>query len=377
MEIPQIKAIDFNALIKITLSGNGREEGKPTVVKGEPCVCFEKISDKKAFHENVPVCKIEEFLGKKIEEYGSLTVITEGKTYRFRITKKKKLLFDAFNNTLSKKSGEKNRTLSLDIPPLYELGITTSDGKLISGMCDKFVQADRFADFVVKAVEKLEKSRKENGESKRVKIVDAGCGKAYLSLAVYHHLKYVMKKDVDLLGIDLKKDVIEKLNEVTAKYGYDTARFVCADLKTVEFENTDILISLHACDVATDYALYGAVKNGVPVILSAPCCQQELCASMKTPLKALEKYGLIKERAAALFTDALRAEILTALGYKTRVTEFVGAHNTPKNILIIAEKSPFFRKINREALENCEKTINFLGADITLYRLALSLLDEI
>ena len=364
-----LKTINFEDLIKITLSGNDRrEEGRPVKIKGNPCVCFEKIIDKKAFHENVSVGEIDDFLENKIEEYGNLTVITEGKTYRFRITKKKKLLFDSFNNTSQKKSGEKNHTLSLDIPPLYELGVTTLDGKLISGMRDKYVQADRFADFIVKAVEKLEKNDK-----KSIEIVDAGCGKAYLSLAVYHHLKYVLKKNVRLKGIDLKKDVIDKLNEVAKKYGYDTVEFICADLKDAEMKNADILISLHACDVATDYAIYGAVKNGVPVILSAPCCQQELCANMKTPLKTLEKYGLIKERAAALFTDALRAEILSALGYKTRITEFVGAHNTPKNMLIIAEKSPFSRKINGESLENCKKTVEFLGSEITLYKLVSGL----
>ncbi len=370
MELNQINAIDFGTLKKIIISGNGREEGKPVSVKGEPCVCFERIENKKAFHENVPIKNIGEFLGKKIERYGNLTVITAGKTYRFRVTKKKKLLFDSFNNTEQTDGGEKNHTLSLDIPPLYDMGVTTKDGKLISGMRDKFVQADRFAEFVVKAVLRLEeKEAYKDKENKIIKIVDAGCGKAYLSLAVYHYLKYVLKKNVRLVGIDLKKDVIDGLNGVVKKYGYDTAEFICADLKEVNLENTDILISLHACDVATDYALYGAVKNDVSVILSAPCCQQELCAEMKTPLKTLEKYGLIKERSAALFTDALRAEILSALSYKTRITEFVGAHNTPKNMLIIAEKQPFSQKISEESVKNCKKAVEFLGAEITLYKL--------
>ena len=371
MIIPQIKTIDFENLIKIVLSGKDeREEGLPATVKGEACVCFEKIIDKKAFHENVPLKNIEEFLQNKIEQYGNLTVITEGKTYRFRITKKKKLLFDSFNNTLEKKSGEKNRTLSLDIPPLYELGVTSKDGKLISGMRDKFVQADRFAEFVVKAVEKLEKAEGAEGKAPiPKKIVDAGCGKAYLSLAVYHHLKYNLKKDVELLGIDLKEDVIKDLNKVAEKYGYDTAEFICADLKEANLKGTDVLISLHACDVATDYVLYGAIKNDVPVILSAPCCQQELNAKIKTPLRSVGKYGLIKERVSALFTDMLRCEILSAFGYKTRVTEFVGAHNTPKNMLIIAEKQPLDEKIKKEAIENINSLIEFLGADITLYKM--------
>lgn len=378
MELTQIKAIDFDGLIKIVLSGNGREDGKPATVKGEQCVRFEKTVGKQAFHENVPVKNIAEYLGKKIDEYGNLTVITQGKTYRFRITKKKKLLFDSFNNTEEKCGGEKNHTLSLDIPPLCDMGVTTKDGKLISGMRDKFVQADRFADFVVKAVLRLEaKGLYKDKQNKVIRIADAGCGKAYLSLAVYHHLKYVLKKNVSLVGIDLKREVINNLNEVVKKYGYDTAEFICADLKDADLKDADILISLHACDVATDYALFGAVENGVSVILSAPCCQQELCAEMKTPLRSLEKYGLIKERAAALFTDALRAEILSALGYKTRITEFVGAHNTPKNMLIIAEKQPFSRKMSEDSLKNCEKTVEFLGAEITLYKLLKDKLAKI
>ena len=365
MKLPQIKSVDKNNIVKITLSGNGREDGKIITVKGEKCVCFEKTENKKAFHENVPLKNLEEALERKIEKYGNLTVFTYGRTYSFKISKKKKLLFNSFNNTLCADDTEKKHTLPLSVPPLYELGVTTKDGKLISGMRDKYVQIDRFAEFIVKAVEKLEK---QSG-GKIINIADAGCGKAYLSLAVYHCLKYDLNKNVSLKGIDLKEDVIKELNSVAEKYGYDGAEFFCEDLKTASLKNTDILISLHACDTATDYALYSAVKNDVPVILCAPCCQQEVCAEMKTPIALIEKYGLIKERFAALFTDALRAEILSALGYKTRITEFVGAHNTPKNMMIIAEKGEFSGQIREKARKNCENAIKFLGTENTLYRL--------
>ena len=169
-------------------------------------------------------------------------------------------------------------------------------------------------------------------------ILDMGCGKSYLTFAMYYYFNVRKGKNVTIKGLDLKRDVVEHCNELALKFGFDNLKFYCMDIAdTKEDEKIDMMITLHACDTATDHALYHAVKHGCRVIMSVPCCQHELNETIASDeLDIIMKHGILKERFAAIMTDAFRAEMLEIFGYKTDVMEFIDMEHTPKNLLIRA-----------------------------------------
>lgn len=249
------------------------------------------------------------------------------------------------------------------VPPLIDMGIFTNEGKIVRSMSDKFRQINRFLEIIDDAVEAC--------GFDSLTIVDFGCGKAYLTFILYYYLTYVKKIKVTMIGLDLKADVIADCNRAAEKYGYTDLHFEVGDIsRYTANEPIDMVITLHACDTATDYALYNAVKWGSRVILSVPCCQHELNAQIKSDeFSLLTKYGIIKERFAALATDALRASLLEHEGYKTQVLEFVDLSHTPKNLLIRAIKTNVSAKKKQHSLNEAESFINSFSADPTLYRL--------
>lgn len=240
---------------------------------------------------------------------------------------------------------------------LVDLGVMTTDGKIVKARYDKFRQINRFLEFIEDVLWKLPKDRE-------ITIVDFGCGKSYLTFAIYHYLKELKGYDVRILGLDLKEDVINHCNRLAAKYGYEKLHFHQGDIADCDFkDHVDMVVSLHACDTATDYALLKAVSWGASVILTAPCCQHELNGQMKNDiLHPVLSYGVIKERMAALFTDGLRAGLLEEQGYETQVLEFVDMDHTPKNLLIRAVKSVKRRGESKE-LRAC---MEFLQVSPTL-----------
>ncbi len=249
------------------------------------------------------------------------------------------------------------------VPPLVDMGIFTKDGKIVKSMGDKFRQISRFLEIVDDAVEAC-------GFDK-IRVVDFGCGKAYLTFILYYYLTYVKKIKAHMTGLDLKIDVVRKCNEAAEKYGYENLHFEVGDISVYESdEPVDMVITLHACDTATDYALYHAVNWNSRVILSVPCCQHELNGQIESDeLSIFTKYGLLKERFAALATDAVRASLLEYKGYKTQVLEFVDFSHTPKNVLIRAVKSNIPTKKKEKSLREVESLIQEFHADPTLYRL--------
>jgi SAM-dependent methyltransferase len=246
---------------------------------------------------------------------------------------------------------------------LVDLGVMTLEGKIIKSKYDKFKQINRFLEFVEDILPFLEKDRE-------LTIIDFGCGKSYLTFAMYYYLKELKGYPIRIIGLDLKRKVIEDCNQLAVRYGYDKLTFLEGDIASYEGAGKiDMVVTLHACDTATDYALHKAVLWDADVILSVPCCQHELNSQISNDiLNPVLHYGLVKERIAALATDALRAEILELVGYKTQILEFVDMEHTPKNILIRAVKRPgaAMQKDRLSAYEECR---SFLGVEPALYKL--------
>ena len=216
---------------------------------------------------------------------------------------------------------------------LVGLGVQTPDGRVTKARFDKFRQINRYLEFIEDVMDELPKDR-------TIRIIDFGCGKSYLTFAMYYYLHELQHRDIWVTGLDLKTEVIKHCNELAEKLGYDCLKFERGDISTYEGTDVaDMVVTLHACDLATDYALDKAVKWGARVILAVPCCQHELNRQIQCDdLKPVLKYGIIKERMSALITDALRADLLEQQGYETQILEFIDMEHTPKNLLIRAVK---------------------------------------
>lgn len=248
-------------------------------------------------------------------------------------------------------------------PFLVDLGIMTPEGKIVNAKYDKFKQINRYLEFIEDILPSLPKN-------KELRIIDFGCGKSYLTFATYYYLSEMKGYCVNIIGLDLKEDVIRHCNELRKSYGYDKLMFMRGDIANYSQEDpVDMVITLHACDTATDHAIAKAVAWGAKVILTVPCCQHELNRQIEVEvLEPILKYGLIKERMAALITDGLRARLLEEFGYRVQVMEFIDIEHTPKNILIRAVKE-MDAKPGESTMESYEKLKEFLSVDPTLYKL--------
>ena len=237
------------------------------------------------------------------------------------------------------------------VPFLVDLGVQTKEGKVITSRYDKFRQINRFLEFIRDILPKLPKDRE-------ITILDFGCGKSYLTFAMYYYLRELEGFDVNIIGLDLKEDVIRHCSELARSYGYDKLHFYQGDIAGYEgVSSVDMVVTLHACDTATDFALAKAVEWGAQVILSVPCCQHELNRQIRNEtLQPIMRYGILKERMAALITDGLRAELLESKGYDTQLLEFIDMEHTPKNILIRAVKTG--KKKSRDSFADSMKALH-------------------
>lgn len=250
----------------------------------------------------------------------------------------------------------------IPVPFLVDLGVMTKDGRVVNARYDKFRQINRFLEFIEDILPKLDRSRESV-------ILDFGCGKSYLTFAMYYYFRELRGYPVRIIGLDLKEDVIEKCSRLAKQYGYDRLSFSTGDIASYEgVSQVDMVVTLHACDTATDYALEKAVRWGAKVILSVPCCQHELNGQMESELfEPVFHYGIIKERMAALYTDALRAQTLEALGYRVQILEFIDMEHTPKNLLIRA----VFQGKKKDNKKELEQIMKELHVSPTLYRLLM------
>lgn len=252
---------------------------------------------------------------------------------------------------------------------LIGLGVQTAEGKIVRSKYDKFRQINRYLEFVEDVYGYLPADR-------TVRIIDFGCGKSYLTFALYYYLHELKKRDVRITGLDLKKDVIDHCNQLARKYGYENLKFETGNISTYEGEEkADMVVSLHACNTATDFALEKAIRWGAGVILAVPCCQHELNEQIQyPPLEPAFRYGIIRERMAALLTDAIRADLLEEQGYDTQIMEFIDIENTPKNLLIRAVR----RKNPKDAgtAEKEKKAVSKMISEMHIHPTLQVLLEE-
>lgn len=299
-----------------------------------------------------------------ISKKGKVTVMNKGNKPD-GIVKNQLMESDDFPQELSHNKKKKYILQeNVALPFLIDLGVMNKDGAIIKAKSDKFRQINRFLEYVEDILPHLDKG-------KELTILDFGCGKSYLTFALYYYLRVLKEYQINIIGLDLKTDVIKHCNELAKQYGYDRLHFFVGDIASyTECTSVDMVVTLHACDTATDHALYKAVNWGAKVILSVPCCQHELNQQIKsTTLKPILKYGIVKERMAALITDALRAELLEQQGYRVQLLEFIDMEHTPKNILIraVLKDSPQKEvKFTNGELESC---MEFLGVNPCLLKL--------
>ena len=355
--------IDF---IQAILSNPRSKEGilkvkvRPVEVKGMLLFQCESFTKTQAFHENLAAEAAVERLMEYMQELKQAQISTREMDYTVLISKKGKV-------TIQKKkakgcvkcadfSHNRSKRYILEegifVPFLHDLGVMTQDGKIVRTKFDKFRQINRFLEFIEDILPELDKDRE-------ITILDFGCGKSYLTFAMYYYLHELKKYDIRIIGLDLKKEVIAHCSELGKKYGYEKLTFLEGDIADYEGVNAvDMVVTLHACDTATDYALAKAIGWNAKVILSVPCCQHELNSQLRNEIiSPITEYGLLKERFAALVTDGLRAKYLESAGYETQVLEFIDMEHTPKNILLRAVK---MGKPNKASLEKAKKCEEFL-----------------
>lgn len=368
-----------NDIVKAVISkpaDKNCEYKKITIAKMNNSYQLAKYTEKQVFHENITSEKIAERCIELIDNaYLQFNAWSESKEFSIMITKKGKVFYKAKNTTNqpSAAPAEHNRQKQYIlqegtvIEPLVDMGIFTKEGKVVKAMYDKYKQINRLIEIIDDSVKQK--------DYKTLNIIDFGCGKSYLTFIVYYYLTEIKGIDATIIGLDLKKDVIEKCNKAAEKYGYKNLHFELGDINGYKCPfNVDMVITLHACDTATDFALYNAINWGAKMIFSVPCCQHELNSQIKTEnLSVLTRYGIIQERFSALLTDSIRGNLLEYCGYKTQLLEFIDFAHTPKNILIRAVLKDSQTKLSKEkALNEVKSAMNEFNVEPTLYKLIFS-----
>lgn len=346
---------------------------KVVLLKKEGYYQAEQYTAKQVFHKNLTAeelsAYLEELMGQEFLQLNTWGVSWE---YNLSISKKGKWLLgkakvkgDQAPPALESHNRKKNYILpeGTVIEPLVDMGIFTKSGQVVRSMYDKYRQINRFIEIVDDAL--------KDREWETLRVIDFGCGKSYLTFILYYYFTEIKKIKVSMTGLDLKEDVIRNCNLAAEKYGYQNLKFQLGDINGYQTDDpVDMVVTLHACDTATDYALYNAINWNASMIFSVPCCQHELNGQMESEeLSLLTKYGIIKERTAALMTDAIRGNLLEANGYQTQILEFIDMSHTPKNLLIRALRKNTPEKKREQSLAEARRLMEAFHFNPTLYRL--------
>ncbi|EQK37271.1 class I SAM-dependent methyltransferase [Paraclostridium bifermentans] len=374
----KIKEITNEKLLKVVISNKLNKDVKYNKINIElkeknnkEYYQIEKYTDKQVFHENIELEMIETKLFEMtFENYKQVAAWSENTNYDLKISKKGKVFLGkkkSSNENLVNKSHNREKNYILKegmlIQPLIDLGVFTQEGKVVKSKYDKYKQINRFIEIIDDEIKK--------NDYKELTILDFGCGKSYLTFVLYYYFVEIKKINVKMIGLDLKADVIKKCNDIAQKYNYQNLKFELGDINGYKYtDNVDMVITLHACDTATDYALYNAVKWNTKMIFSVPCCQHEFNEQINSDeFSILTKYGIIKERVSALMTDAVRGNLLEALGYKTQILEFIDIAHSPKNILIRASKGSISQEKKERAMKEVDNLIKEFNLNPTLLKL--------
>lgn len=335
-------------LIQAVLSAGRKADGpskvkiRPVKLKDQICYQASALEGTKVFHKNYDREQMLAYLEAELSgNFGQLQcqgalmdgVVLVSKKGKMTIKEKHHAVRENVQIQAHNRVKQYILKEGIPVPFLTDLGVMTEKGKIITSRYDKFRQINRFLEFIEDILPRLAKDRE-------VTILDFGCGKSYLTFAMYYYLKELKGYDVNIIGLDLKTDVIEKCNGLARKYGYEKLHFYQGDIADYEgVSAVDMVVTLYACDTATDFALAKAVEWGAQVILSVPCCQHEVNKQIRNELlEPVLHYGILKERMSALITDAVRANLLESKGYETQILEFIDMEHTPKNLLIRAVK---------------------------------------
>ena len=348
-------------LAKIIISNPRKKDGvrkveiRPVLLRGELMFQAGEYTEKQVQHYNLTADEVYEKTAVWMNEMKQLEALHPVGRMHVLISKKGKMTVKRNQSGCSLPTSDLSHNRkkkyildpSVQVPFLVDLGVQTKEGKVVQSRYDKFRQINRFLEFIEDIVSALPKDRESV-------MIDFGCGKSYLTFAMYYYLHELKGYDVRIIGLDLKENVIEHCQTLAEKYGYEKLTFLTGDIADYEgVDKVDMVVTLHACDTATDYALERAVRWGAKVILSVPCCQHELNGQIKSELlQPVLKYGLVKERMAALLTDAIRANLLEEAGYQVQILEFIDMEHTPKNILIRAVKSTEGKDEKKNDLNN-------------------------
>ena len=337
---------------------------RPVLLKGERSYQLESFRDNKAFHRNLGESALEAAAAEELEgKYRQVLLVTENESRQYILRRDGSYKKTSSAAALPRPGGEQAHNREKDyilregeaIPALVDLGVFTKDYKIVRARYDKFKQINRFVELVAQGW-------KEEG-SREIRILDFGCGKSYLTFILYYYFAVRLGLETHIIGYDLKADVVENCNEIARRYGYDGLRFEVADVTKDRLADTaiDMVVTLHACDVATDYALAYAIRRRVRHIFSVPCCQHEVNLSIRKggELDLLLEHGIIRERVSALLTDAIRAAVLESAGYETDVIEFIDFEHSPKNLMLRARYTGRKKSGGREQAERLRASYGF------------------
>lgn len=347
---------------------------KPLIIKNNFIYQFEQFKNNKAYHSNLTVEESIQKISTIIENFyqyvvftteADIQIIRGKKDFNMKSTCNQKEICSLEHNKVKKYILEEGTP----IPFLIKLGIMGEDGKVFKKSYDKFRQINKYLEFIDETIKELKNKKYIDTH---IKAVDFGCGKSYLTFALHYYLKNIQNMTFEVIGLDLKKDVIEHCNQIAKDLNMENIEFLTGDIKDFnKLKNVDLIFSLHACNNATDYSLLKGLELDAKAILAVPCCQHEFNQKMSQNKKSeffafenpIGKHGILLEKFASLATDALRAQALELCGYKTQVMEFIDMEHTPKNILIRGIKENPNKNILEKKLQEYEVYKKFLGIE--------------